>query len=164
MSMRVLVAYGSKMGGTKGLAEMVGAELENNGFHVDVMPARSVRDVADYEGVIVGGALYSLRWHKDARRFMKQHRSALRAKPVFLFSSGPLDDSAHTQDLPPVRFVRKHMRQTHARGHITFGGRMPAAATGFPAASMARDNPGDWRDPDRVRMWAKQVAEDLHAG
>ena len=44
--MRVLVAYGSKMGGTKGLAEMVGKELESNGFHVDVMPARTVHNVA----------------------------------------------------------------------------------------------------------------------
>ncbi len=162
--MRVLVAYGSKMGGTKGIAEMVGTELEGNGFHVDVIPARAVRDVASYDGVIVGGALYSLRWHKDARWFMKKHRVALQTKPVWLFSSGPLDDSAHQQELPPVRFVRKAMHQTHARGHITFGGRMPAEAGGFPAASMAKNNAGDWRDPDRVRMWAKQVAEDLHAG
>lgn len=162
--MRVLVAYGSKMGGTKGLAEMVGAELESNGFHVDVMPARAVRDAGTYDGVIVGGALYSLRWHKDSRWFMKKHRVALQTKPVWLFSSGPLDDSAHQQELPPVRFVKKVMRQTHARGHITFGGRMAAKATGFPAASMAKNNAGDWRDPHRVRMWAKQVAEDLHAG
>jgi menaquinone-dependent protoporphyrinogen oxidase len=162
--MHVLVAYGSKMGGTQGLAEMAGTELESNGFHVDVMPARSVSDVDRYSAVIVGGALYSMRWHKDARRFMKKHRVGLQAKPVWLFSSGPLDDSAQKKELPPVRFVGKVMRQTHARGHITFGGRMPAGATGFPAGSMAKNNPGDWRDPDRVRMWAKQVAEDLYAG
>ncbi len=162
--MRVLVAYGSKMGGTKGLAEMVGTELESNGFHVDVIPARAACDVAPYDGVIVGGALYSMRWHKDARWFMKSHRVGLQTKPLWLFSSGPLDDSAHKKELPPVRFVRKAMRQTHARGHITFGGRMPAEATGFPAASMAKNDAGDWRDPDRVRMWAKQVAEDLLAG
>jgi menaquinone-dependent protoporphyrinogen oxidase len=162
--MRVLVAYGSKMGGTKGLAEMVGTELEANGFRVDVMPARTVGDLTPYGAVIVGGALYSLRWHKDARRFIRRHREALQTKPVWLFSSGPLDDSAAKTEIPPVRFVKKALLQTHARGHVTFGGRMPADAKGFPAGSMAKNNAGDWRNPDHVRMWAKQVAEDLHAG
>jgi len=162
--MQVLVAYGSKMGGTKGLAEMVGAALESNGLRVDVMPARSVPDIAPYAAVIVGGALYSTRWHKDARWFVKHHRAALASKPVWLFSSGPLDDSAHQQDVAPVRFVKNAMRLTHARGHTTFGGRMPSQARGFPARSMAKNNPGDWRDPDQARNWAKQVAQDLHAG
>ncbi len=162
--MRVLVAYGSKMGGTKGLAEMVGRELENNNCRVDVMPAGRVDDVVPYDAVIVGGALYSLRWHKDARRFVKRHRAALAAQPVWLFSSGPLDDSALKGDLAPVRFVRKAMQRTHARGHVTFGGRMPADAKGFPAGPMAKNKAGDWRDPDQVRNWAKRVAEDLHAG
>lgn len=162
--MRVLVAYGSKMGGTKGLAETVGAELESNGLTVDLMPARSVRDIAPYQAVIVGGALYSMRWHKDARWFVKRYHSGLIERALWLFSSGPLDDSASKQEIHPVRFVKKVMQQTHARGHITFGGRMPAEAKGFPARSMAKKNSGDWRDPDRVRLWAKQVAEDLHAG
>ena len=83
--MLVLVAYGSKMGGTKGLAQMVGTELEANGFRVDVMPARSVSDLAAYGAVVLGGALYSLRWHKDARRFIRKHRVALQTKPVWLF-------------------------------------------------------------------------------
>jgi menaquinone-dependent protoporphyrinogen oxidase len=152
------------MGGTKGLADMVGAELEANGFRVDVMPARSVSDLDAYGGVILGGALYSLRWHRDARRFIRKHRVSLQSKPVWLFSSGPLDDSAGKQEIPPVRFVKKAMRLTHARGHMTFGGRMPADARGFPAASMAKKSTGDWRNPDHVRMWAKQVAEDLHVG
>jgi menaquinone-dependent protoporphyrinogen oxidase len=162
--MRVLVAYGSKMGGTKGLAEMVGTELEANGFRVDVMPARSVSDLAAYGAVVLGGALYSMRWHKDARWFIRKHRATLQSKPVWLFSSGPLDDSAGKEEIPPVRFVKNVMRLTHARGHMTFGGRMPADAKGFPAGSMAKNSAGDWRNPDHVRMWAKQVAEDLHAG
>ncbi len=162
--MHVLVAYGSKMGGTKGIAEMVGAELESSGAHVDVMPARTVREIASYDAIVVGGALYSTRWHKDARWFVKRYKRALASMPVWLFSSGPLDDSASKQDIPPVRLVKNVMRQSHARGHVTFGGRISADAKGFPAAAMAKEKAGDWRDPDRVRMWAKQVAEDLHAG
>lgn len=159
--MRVLVTHGSKMGGTEGLAEMVGDELEEQGFEVDVRPAREVDDVEPYGAVIVGGALYSFRWHKDARRFVKRHRAALKNRPVWLFSSGPLDDSALSSDIPPVRSARRAMERVGARGHITFGGAMPADAKGFPASAMAKENAGDWRDPARVRDWARSVAEDL---
>ena len=160
--MKVLVAYGSKMGGTQGLAEMVGSELENNGLTVDVVAAGSVTDVTPYDAVIVGGALYATRWHRVARRFVERNRAVLATKPVWLFSSGPLDDSALESEIPPVRHVKKAMERIGARGHLTFGGRLPADAKGFPASAMAKDNGGDWRDLDQVAHWAKRIAEDLH--
>ena len=162
--MRVLVVYGSKMGGTQGLAGWVGRELDANGLETKVVGASAVKTLHGFDAVVVGGALYALRWHKDARRFVRRHRKALTSLPVWFFSSGPLDDSATAEEIPPVRFVRKAMDRLGARGHMTFGGRMPADAKGFPAGSMARDNPGDWRDEDHVREWTKQVAEELHAG
>lgn len=161
--MHVLIAYGSKMGGTAGLAEMIGSELRANGLEVEVKGASDVRNLTPYDAVIVGGALYATRWHKDARRFVRRYGTALEKKPVWLFSSGPLDDSATDKDIPPVGFVRKVMRRIDARGHVTFGGAMPEDAKGFPAAAMARDNAGDWRDADQVRSWAKLVAEELLA-
>ena len=162
--MRVLVAYGSKMGGTRGLADMIGNELADNGLDVDIVDARAVTSLDGFDAVVLGGALYTARWHKHARRFVSRHRKALKDKPVWLFSSGPLDDSALAEDIPPVRFVRNAMVQTGARGHMTFGGRMPVDAKGFPASSMARTNSGDWRDPDQVRGWAKLIAERLLPG
>ena len=41
--MRLLVAYGSKMGGTKGLAEMLGTELTSLGYEVDICRGRDDR-------------------------------------------------------------------------------------------------------------------------
>lgn len=159
--MRVLVAYGTKMGGTTGLAEMVADTLREEGMGVTVAPAATVTDLAGYDAVVVGGALYAHRWHRDARRFVRRHRPALSGLPVWLFSSGPLDDSAPHGEIPPVRSVARLMEGIGARGHVTFGGRMPADATGFPASAMARDNAGDWRDPAHVRDWARAVAAAL---
>jgi menaquinone-dependent protoporphyrinogen oxidase len=161
--MRVLVAYGTKMGGTRGLAEMVGRELEANGLEAKVASATTVKTLRGFDAVIIGGALYAKRWHKDARRFVRRHRKALPSLPVWFFSSGPLDDSATTKEIPPVRFVKQAMERLGARGHATFGGRIPSDAKGFPASAMARDHAGDWRDPDHVREWTKGVAEELHA-
>lgn len=161
--MYVLVIYGSKMGGTRGLAEMIGNALDDEGIEANVSPARDVVSLAGYDAVIIGGALYANRWHKDARRFVKRHRDALSELPAWLFSSGPLDDSAVSEDIPPVRHVVDAASMISARGHATFGGRLPADATGFPARSMAKTMAGDWRDEAHVRDWTKRIAEELRA-
>jgi menaquinone-dependent protoporphyrinogen oxidase len=149
------------MGGTAGLGEMVARSLERHGHRALVEEAGDRADVASYDVVIVGGALYAMRWHRDARRFVRRNADALRTLPVYFFSSGPLDDSALDGSIPPTKQVQKLMEKVGARGHATFGGRMPADATGFPASAMARNNPGDWRDPDQVDRWIDTVLSEL---
>ncbi len=162
--MRVLVAFGSARGGTEGLAEMVASELRDRDITVDVLPAAQVRRLDDYDAVIVGGALYAFRWHRAARRFVKRHTPELRKRPVYFFSSGPLDDSATTRDIPPVKGVSALMQRIGARDHVTFGGRLSADARGFPASAMAKKQSGDWRDPAQVRDWTRTVAAQLSGG
>lgn len=161
--MRVLVAYGSKRGGTAGLAEMLGEALAAQDVHVDVWPATKIMGVEGYDAVIVGGALYMGRWHRDARRFIKRHSQVLQSLPVWLFSSGPLDDSAAMNELPPVAQVERLMRWIGARGHKTFGGRLLPDAKGFIASRIAKHHSGDWRDLRLVRAWAEEIAEALLA-
>jgi menaquinone-dependent protoporphyrinogen oxidase len=156
--MTILVAYGSKRGGTEGLANMIGDELLAEGFTVEVAPARAVRSVRDYDAVILGGALYVGRWHKDARRFVSRHVHDLRRRPVYFFSSGPLDDSATEKQIPPVKGVKKLMGDIGARGHVSFGGRLDPDAKGFPASAMAKENSGDWRDARHVQTWMYDIA------
>ena len=158
LPLRVLVAWGGSRGGTAGLAEMVAVDLRAHGLHVDVRPAREVRHVDAYDAVVVGGALYAGRWHRDAARFVSRHLTALRARPVWLFSSGPLDGSAADHDIPPVRRVAAVMERVGARGHVTFGGRLTADATGVVASRVAREHAGDWRDRVQVARWSDHVA------
>jgi menaquinone-dependent protoporphyrinogen oxidase len=159
--MRVLVVYGSARGGTEGLAEMVGAELRSAGLDADVVAANKVHSLAGYDAVIVGGALYAFRWHRAARRFAKRQSGQLRRLPTYFFSSGPLDDSALSKEIPPVKGVKALMQRTGARGHVTFGGRLSPDAKGFPASAMAKKQAGDWRDRDHVRRWTQGVAEQI---
>lgn len=160
--MRLLIVYGSKMGGTRGIAETLAASFRGNGDAVDVQPARIVENIDGYDAVLVGGALYAMRWHKDARRFVRRHAEALRKVPVWFFSSGPLDDSAREKEVPPTGQVERLMASVEARGHSTFGGRLPTYATGFPARSMAKTRAGDWRDNEQITQWAREVAHQLH--
>ena len=159
--MRVLIAYGSKMGGTHGIANWLGHDLQEMGeFEIDVRDAAMIRSIDGYDAVIVGGALYALRWHPAARHFVRKFHRQLRTRPVWLFSSGPLDDSALHDAIPPVRFVRKTMEKIDVEGHMTFGGRLPEDAEGM-AAKMVEEHAGDWRDPGQVKGWATDIAEVL---
>ncbi|HZU78813.1 MAG TPA: flavodoxin domain-containing protein [Acidimicrobiales bacterium] len=159
--MTVLVAYGSKRGGTKGLAEMIGDALTAEGLHADVVPAHQAGDVGRYDAVVVGGALYAAHWHKDARRFVKRNMTVLATRPTYFFSSGPLDDTARSEEIPPVPGVQRLMTKVHARDHITFGGRLAPDAEGFPASAMAKTRAGDWRDAGQVRTWVHCIAADM---
>jgi menaquinone-dependent protoporphyrinogen oxidase len=159
--MRVLVTWGSKRGGTAEIASTISDELKAVGVEVALMPASDVRDLRGYDAAIIGGALYGNRWHRDAGRLVTRHIAGLRRIPVWLFSSGPLDASADRFDIPPPRQVAVIMERIGARSHTTFGGRLSADAKGFPAAAMAKKLTGDWRNPDRIRVWARELARAL---
>jgi menaquinone-dependent protoporphyrinogen oxidase len=160
--MRVLVTYGSKRGGTAGIGQMLGAALSGRGMRVDVLPAAQVDSVDGYDAVIVGGALYVGRWHPQARQFVKRHAEALQSRPVWFFSSGPLDDSAARTELLPVPQVQRLMNWIGVREHRTFGGRLLPDAKGLIASQIAKERSGDWRDPWRIHDWGVEIAHQLH--
>ncbi len=161
--MRVLVCWGSKRGGTEGIAEIIGELLESEGIDTVVTSAAKARGLDGYDAAIVGGALYANRWHKAARRFVARNVAALRRIPVWLFSSGPLDNSADHDGIPPTKEVAVLMERVGALGHATFGGRLAADAKGFPASAMAKKKSGDWRNRERIESWAADIAVALPA-
>ena len=159
--MKVTVVYGSERGGTAGLAEMIAAAFRQQGHAADVRDASVEGPLGDADAVIVGGALYLNRWHPDARRFVREHRRELTGLPVWLFSSGPLDASARCGDVAPVQQVRELAAAIEAHGHMTFGGRLERGAKGLFARSMAKKYAGDWRDPQHVAEWVREICHEL---
>lgn len=159
--MRVLVTWGSKRGGTEGLARMLGEALRHDGLDVDILPPDEAARAVSFDAAIVGGALYANRWHQDARRFVRRQEKRLRRVPVWFFSSGPLDDSADRETIPPTTQVKVLMERVGAQDHVTFGGRLAPDAHGFPASAMAKTNGGDWRNAERIRAWASEIAREL---
>ncbi len=158
----VLVAYGSREGGTAEIAGSVAATLSAAGVPADVRPAREVARLAPYRAVVLGGALYGDRWHADARQFTRQHARELRDRPVWLFASGPLATVASSSAVVPAGQVMAAATRVRARGTATFGGRLSADATGRIAGGMAANGrAGDFRDEEQIRRWALGIAEQL---
>jgi menaquinone-dependent protoporphyrinogen oxidase len=157
----VLVAYASKHGSTREIAEAIAIVLREEGHDVDLRAARDVRSLGATGAVILGSALYAAHWQRDAARFVRRHLAALQERPVWLFSSGPLDDSATRGRLPVPEPVAAGTAAVGARDHRIFGGRLLPDTPGVDAHILATHPTGDFRDWESIRAWARSIAAEL---
>jgi len=159
---RVLVAYATKMGGTKGIADTIGDELTRDGIEAHVHDAGAVKDIKAYDALVIGSAIYANRWRPEAIRLLSLADRG-NPIPVWLFQSGPLGEGAETMQVEIPKKVARLVEALGAPVPMTFGGRIePATAKGFIAKKMAKGpNAGDFRDDGRIRQWADGIAEEL---
>ena len=99
MEGNILVAYASKYGATREIAEKIGEVLRQAGLQADVLPVNGVRDIGPYQAVILGSAIYIGQWPKEAVAFLQVNEKILAARPFWLFSSGP------TGEGDPVKLI-----------------------------------------------------------
>jgi menaquinone-dependent protoporphyrinogen oxidase len=148
----VLVAYGSKMGGTAEIAQRVATTLNQHGVHVVLHDASDRFDLAPFGTFVVGSAIYAGRWRRPAARLVKRIATSHPNRPLWLFHSGPLGDEANMPRALP-RGVRRNATECDLRDIATFGGRR---TTGH--------HPGDWRNFNQVDAWAEKIASALTTG
>src|SRR5262245_52090297 len=91
--MHVLVAYASRHGATRGIAEWIAAALERDGLEVTLTPVKEAPDLARFDAFVVGSAAYMGSWLGEAKSFVLRHRVELASRPVWLFASGPIGPS-----------------------------------------------------------------------
>lgn len=174
--MSILVAYASRHGSTRGIAERIAARLRADGLEADVRPAAEVPDAARYDAFVVGGAAYMFHWLKDATTFVQRNRAMLATRPTWLFSSGPIGtDTVDKQgrDVLVTSVPREFpgLRDAiHPRGEQVFFGAMDPTAKPvgiaerfvaiLPAARDALPK-GDFRDWPAIDAWADEIAQAL---
>ena len=145
----VLVVYATRNGSTREVAEAVATALRDEQVDVTVSPARAVKvPVGDHDLVVIGGAIYSGRWHHDAHRFLKRHRKELVTTPVAVFGMGPRADEDEA-------WTRSRAQLDRALGR--HGWLAPVAVTVFGGVDPPRRadrRRRDIRDWDRIREWA----------
>lgn len=157
--MNVLVTAASKHQGTAGIADAIAGTLRHAGLAVTVLPVEEVVSLDGFDAVVAGSAVYGGHWLKAARQFVEQHAVALAARPVWLFSSGPIGDPPKPLEDPVDATAL--MRQTHARDHRVFGGVLDPAELGLGERGIVRAlraPMGDFRDFAQVAAWAEEIA------
>lgn len=159
--MKVLIAVSSKHGSTAEIAESIGATIREAGIEVDIVDAEHVEAVIPYDAVIVGSALYMGRWMGPARGLINHSAEILRARPVWLFSSGPLGDIVDPADAAEGM---KLLELVGARDHRVFAGKADKDESGFferRILSMVKAPYGDHRDWTAIYAWAASIAREL---
>jgi menaquinone-dependent protoporphyrinogen oxidase len=163
--MTILVSAASKHGATTAIADALAARLKASGQDAVVHDPESVTSLEPYEAVIAGSAIYMGRWLPVARDFVDRHEAALRERPAWVFSSGPLGEPPQP-DAEPEETLAIAQR-IGARDHRSFAGKIDRDDLGFLERTIIRAvkaPEGDYRDWDAIIGWADQIAEVLNAG
>jgi menaquinone-dependent protoporphyrinogen oxidase len=145
--MKVLVCAASKYGATSEIAQAVAGVLAGRGLEVTVLPPQQVGAVQEFDAVVLGSAVYMGQWLKPARELAERSAAALAARPVRLFSSGPVGEPAKAAGNPVD--VTKILQATKARDHHIFAGKLVKKRLSFPDRAMAsalRAQEGDFRN------------------
>jgi menaquinone-dependent protoporphyrinogen oxidase len=166
--MSTLVAYATRYGTTKEVAEAVAAALREEGLDVDVRPAREVDSLERYSAVVLGAPLFMFRWHKDALRFLGRHRKALTERPLAVFALGPTHDP---HDEEEWRDSWAQLEKALAKfpwlepvALELFGGKYDPAWLRFPLNVLAGKEPAsDIRDWIAIQAWARELAAKLES-
>lgn len=164
---KILVAYASKHQSTAEIAEVIAGVMRAQGLDVECVEAAEA-SAGPYDAVVLGSGVYIGRWLKHARAFLKANRDELAAKPLWIFSSGPVAEQAEalagdrTAGEPPT--LAADAEKLGARDHVVFGGRIPDDPKGFVEKAIVRhaaEQEQDARDWDAIRAWATGIADEL---
>lgn len=160
MTSRVLVACATKKGSTREVAETIADVLRGQGSDADVVEAGAVDDPDSYDAVVLGGAIYMGRWHRDALRLLERHRKTLAGMPVFVFGMGPRtlaeDEVAGSRLALDIALAK--VPEVEPLSLAIFGGVVDPAKLRFPFSRMPASDARDWH---AIRDWADAIGSRL---
>jgi menaquinone-dependent protoporphyrinogen oxidase len=91
--MKALVVYGTRWGGTVGVAQKIGDSLRKADYTVDVVDAKKNPPKTDlYDLVIVGSGIRADSWTREALKFLGKNAQILETQKTALFVSCQMAD------------------------------------------------------------------------
>jgi menaquinone-dependent protoporphyrinogen oxidase len=160
--MRILVTAATKRGATGEIAQAIADTLRDQGRDATVLEPEQVDSVDGYDAVVLGSAVYGGHWLKPARDLVLRCGPALAARPVWLFSSGPVGNPPKPEEDPAD--VAEILAATRAREHRIFAGKLVRKQLSFPEraiVSALRVPDGDFREWPEITGWAAGIATAL---
>ncbi|WP_136519730.1 MULTISPECIES: flavodoxin domain-containing protein [Cellulomonas] len=160
--MQVLVSVASRHGATREMGALVAQELRAAGHEVAEVEPEDVERVDGYDAVVLGSAVYVGRLALGLRALVDRQGGQLRARPTWLFWSGPIGDPPVPMTVPDD--VTALARAVEARGVAMFPGRLERTGLDLSEralVALTRAEAGDFRDLDAVQAWGREVAEAL---
>jgi len=161
--MKALVAYASRHGATREIAEAIAAALREAGVDADLASFDDDPQPGGYDAFVLGSAVYMGRWLESARAFAEANGPQLAHAATWIFSSGPVGDPPRPAEDAAVQIVEV-AAAVRPREHRLFGGRLERRRLGLGERAMAAAfgvQDGDFRDWDEIGAWARSIAAAL---
>lgn len=183
---KALIVYGTRYGAAASTSEEIANVLRQEGLEVRVVNAKEekIRDIADYDLVVVGSGIQINRWTSEPEDFLKKFQKDLARKKVALFvCCGSASQAMASQPDGFAEAKRKYLEEKAAKYNLQlvalgfFGGvynynKVPwwgkkAMEAERPkiAAAYKETQAGiyDTRDWNAIRNWAKELAQHWHS-
>ena len=181
---RGLIVYGTSFGATKQTSEEIARILQEKNFDIKIVNVQEekIKDISEYQLIIVGSSLANCRWNNHAEAFLKKFNKELDHKKLALFVSSVItiaEREGNTEEIARIRKIAMDdkVSQYNLNPIMTgvFGGILDYNKMGFIARkgmeiafkSRLQNNgfkeqqPGvyDLHNWDKIRSWAKELAK-----
>ncbi|MCJ7513480.1 MAG: flavodoxin domain-containing protein [Anaerolineales bacterium] len=170
MSVKTLVAYASKSGGTEQFAHAIGEVMRFACRTVGVQIVDKVDTLDGNQAVVLGSAVYVGQWRKEAVTFLEANETSLASRQVWLFSSGPTGVGDPVELVKGVRLpgalqpVADRIRPRDiAFSHGVLDTKKVSLAERLVIKGV-KAPVGDFRDWEQIRAWAASIASALSEG
>jgi menaquinone-dependent protoporphyrinogen oxidase len=167
---RVVVAFASRHGATRGVAERIRARLVESGLDVDLRGVEDVARLPPGSAVVLGSPVYDQRWPPEADEFVRRHADVLADRELWVFSVGTFGDRKRWIG----RFVTREPRGIDElrealgpRDYRVFAGVIRREQWPLPSRMLYHlfgGRLGDNRDWREIDAWADGIARALAPG
>ena len=165
---KILIAYASEFGSTGEVAVAIGDVLCQEGNTVETKWIKNVKDLNNYDQVIIGGAIHKDNWMSEAIEFVKANQKILQQLPVaYFFTCLKLHKLNPKGDLEAKEYSDKLHAMVPQVKPVSIGGFagvLDYSNMGFFSRIILKAilykkgiKEGDYRDWDAIHAWAKDT-------
>ncbi|WAI00650.1 flavodoxin domain-containing protein [Methanogenium organophilum] len=159
---RTLIAYATKYGTTKEIAEEIQDILTENGIESDLINVMETGSIDTYDAVIIGSPVYMGKMLIEARDFCQKYMQFLAEKWVAIFVDGvsccPPGEEAERTLIAAIDEMKDYVKPAVKK--VFAGSLDPSVLIEADAqiADMVHPPVGDFRDHEAIRTWAREIA------
>ena len=161
---KILVAYASKCGSTAEISHIITESLCSSGLSVELNKASSVKNLEDYQGVVLGTAIYMSSPLKEATNFIEDFGSQLAKIPFAIFDvcltmkdATPENQRIALDYLKPMTDIVSPIKTGAFSGRIELASLPPLYRMFAQADNEGILAEGDYRDWKAISDWAGEL-------